>query len=405
MPTGTTLEVLVAGLRLGLTSFGGPIAHVGYQHAEYVVRRRWVDDATFGELVGLTQTLPGPASSQLGIAIGMLRAGYPGALAAWIGFTLPSAVLMTLIGVGVASTDLPASGPVAGLVSGLKVAAVAVVAHALVAMARRLTPDVLRLAMAVLAGLAVLLLPTPATQLGLIAAGALAGVMLLSRVDGGLGEGAGLRPPVSRRAAGLMIAGLIVLLLGLPLLAAVSGDPAVALTDAVVRAGALVFGGGHVVLPLLEAGVVTPGFVDPDVFVTGYGATQAMPGPLFTFASYLGAVSSAGPGGVVGAAIATVAIFVPGGLLVLASLAAWNALRTRPRARRALAGVNAVVVGLLGAALVSPVATSALVGPLEALVAAAGGLALVTGRVPPLVVVAGCAMVMAGAGLVAPGVG
>jgi chromate transporter len=402
MPPGSALEVLASGLRLGLTSFGGPIAHVGYQHAEYVVRRRWVDDATFGELVGLTQTLPGPASSQVGIAVGMLRAGYRGALAAWIGFTLPSAVLMTLVGLGIAGTGLPGAGPVAGLIAGLKVAAVAVVAHALLAMARRLTPDALRLGMAAIAGLVTLLLPTPLVQLGLIAAGGMAGAVLLTTDDRATISAAGLRAAVSRRAALTMAAVLVVLLLGLPLLAAGSGAPVVALADAMYRAGALVFGGGHVVLPLLEAGVVTPGYVDADVFVAGYGAAQAVPGPLFTFGSYLGAVSMAGPGGISGAALATVAIFLPGGLLVLVALAAWDDLRARPRVRRALAGVNAAVVGLLGAALVSPVATSALLGPLEAIVALAGGLALVTGRVPPLLVVVGCALVMTAAGAIGP---
>jgi chromate transporter len=396
MAGGSAREVLGVALRLGLTSFGGPIAHIGYQRAAFVTRRQWLDDATFGELVALCQTLPGPASSQLMIAIGRLRAGWAGAVAAWIGFTLPSAVIMTLVGLGVAGGGLPESGPMAGAIAGLKVAAVAVVAQAVVSMARRLTPDVPRAALAMIAAVVALAAPMPLTQLALIAGGAVAGRLLLDgRPASEPLDGAPLPATGGRRTAAALGTTFLVVVLGAQVVAVATGLPGAGFVAAIVRAGALVFGGGHVVLPLLDQGVVAPGWVAPDAFLGGYGVAQALPGPLFTFAAFLGAVSAAGPGGALGAVLATVAIFLPGGLLVLAALPALGGLRRRPHLRPALDGVNAAVVGILGAALVDPVATGGVTSPLAAAVALAGAVLLTTGRVPPIVVVAGCAGAMA----------
>ena len=370
---------MVAG-RLGLTSFGGPVAHLGYFRREYVERRGWLDDATFADLVALSQSLPGPASSQLGFAIGLRRAGIVGGLAAWLGFTLPSAVALIVFGLLFASTDL--SG--AGWVHGLKLAAVAVVAQAVVVMAGRLATDWPRRAMAVVACVIALVWQVPLAQLAIILGAAVVGRLALEAPPpAGTTDGAS---PVSRRVG--MVAGalFIVLLVGLPLLRIVGGQ-AVALVDAFYRSGALVFGGGHVVLPLLHAAVVDPGWVSNDQFVAGYGAAQAVPGPLFTFAGYLGTVSSIAPNGAVGGAIGVAAIFLPGLLLLLAAMPFWHELRGWRSARSAFAGVNAAVVGILAAALYTPVWTSAVTAPVDVLVAAAGFGLLLTGRMPPIVVV------------------
>jgi chromate transporter len=384
-------EVLGVAARLGLTSFGGPIAHLGYFRREYVERRRWLTEPAYADTVALGQFLPGPASSQVGIAIGIERAGLPGGLAAWVGFTLPSALVMAALGLGVAGGTLPGGT----WVDGLKVAAVAVVAHAVWSMARTLAPDLPRAGLALGAATLSLLVATPFTQLALIAIGAVAGIVLLPRLGvraapAQPGGGAAGRPAVSRPAAAAALALFAVLLVGLPLLRAATADPTVAFVDAFYRAGALVFGGGHVVLPLLEASVVEPGWVSPDAFLAGYGAAQALPGPLFSFAAYLGAAAGDGvPGGIAGSMLATVAIFLPGALLVVGALPYWHALRVFPDARAALAGVNAAVVGILAAAFVDPVARGGIGGPADACVAAAGFAALLTGRVPPLAVVAG----------------
>lgn len=386
-------EVLAAALRLGLTSFGGPVAHLGYFRREYVERRRWIGEGAYGDTVALGQALPGPASSQVGIAIGTARAGLPGGLAAWLGFTLPSALVMGALGLGVAGGTLPGGA----WVEGLKLAAVAVVAHAVWSMARSLAPDLPRAAVALVAAAVALAFATPATQVLLIVAGALTGMLVLARLGAvpaarpeGLVDPARVAAPVSRGVA-LGALGLFALLLvGLPLLAAASADPAIAFVEAFYRAGALVFGGGHVVLPLLEATVVAPGWVSQDAFLAGYGAAQALPGPLFTFAAYLGAAATGPvPGGVAGAALATMAIFLPGALLVVGALPFWASLRARPGAGAALAGINAAVVGILAAALVDPVARTAIGGPADLAVAATGFGALLTGRVPPLAVVGG----------------
>ncbi len=378
---GSVAEVLVAALRLGLTSFGGPIAHIGYFRRAYVERLRWLPEADFADLVALCQALPGPASTQLVIAIGSRRAGLAGAIAGWIGFTLPSAVLMIAFGLFAAGTDL--SG--AGWVHGLKIAAVAVVAQAVMTMARSLAPDLSRRLLALAAMVLALAWATPFVQLTLIAAGALVGLLAL-------GDS---REPVRRPSGsasswrtGALALGLFAALLVLLPVARVAGGQAAAVADAFYGSGALVFGGGHVVLPLLHANVVEPGWVSDSAFVAGYGAAQVVPGPLFSFAAYLGVVSSVAPNGVAGGALALVAIFLPGFLLVLGAMPAWDRLRASPRFGRALLGVNAVVVGILAAALYSPVWTTAITGPLDIVVAAAGFALLITGRVPPIAVVA-----------------
>jgi len=382
---GSSLEVLGASLGLGLTSFGGPIAHIGYFRRAYVARRGWLDEASFADLVALCQSLPGPASSQLGIAIGMRRAGPLGGLAAWLGFTLPSAIALTLVGLFAAGTDL--SG--AGWVHGLQLAAAAVVAQAVWLMARTLTPDWPRRLLALAAAAIALAWVTPFSQVALIVGGALLGRFLLAPSPA---SATGLHDhpepsPASRRIGVAALALFVVLLLGLPLLRSADGQ-AVAMIEAFYRSGALVFGGGHVVLPLLDATVVQPGWVGEEPFLAGYGAAQAVPGPLFTFAAYLGTVSGPSPNGVAGAIIATVAIFLPGALLIVAALPFWDRLRASPGVRRALNGTNAAVVGILLAALYSPVLTGSVRDLTDVIVAGLGLGLLLTSRVPPVVVVA-----------------
>jgi len=377
----SVLEVFGVATKLGLTSFGGPIAHLGYFQREYVDRRRWLDLATYADLVALCQFLPGPASSQLGIAIGARRAGTAGALAAWLGFTMPSAIALTIFGILTTSVDVSA----AGWVHGLKLAAVAVVAQAVWAMARSLTPDWPRRALALAAAALALAWPVAISQLIIIAAGAVAGRFLLHAPPASVG--APEASPVSRRTGLLCLAAFGALLVGLPLLGGVGGQ-GVAFVDAFYRAGALVFGGGHVVLPLLSASVVQPGWVTNDQFLAGYGATQAVPGPLFTFAAYLGTVSSFPPNGAAGAAIALVAIFLPSFLLIFGALPFWDWLRREVEFRRALAGTNAVVVGILLSALYTPVWTSAVTALPDVAVAAVALGLLASHRLPPIAVVA-----------------
>ncbi len=380
-PPGSIGEVLRASLGLGLTSFGGPIAHIGYFRREYVDRRQWLDETAFADLVALCQSLPGPASSQLGIAIGTRRAGLLGGLAAWIGFTLPSAIALTILGLVAASTDL--SG--AGWVHGLKLAAVAVVAQAVWSMARTLAPDWPRRAVALVAAAVALTWTVPFAQVAIIGVGALIGRFLLRP---GAATVTHAEPsPISRRSGLLALTAFVALLVGLPLLRAADGQTA-ALAEAFYRSGALVFGGGHVVLPLLDASVVGPGWVTEGQFLAGYGAAQAVPGPLFTFAAYLGTVAGPAPNGVVGATIALVAIFLPGSLLVIAALPFWDQLRASSSVRRALTGTNAAVVGILLAALYTPVWTGAVSAPVDVVVAAVGLGLLLSRRVPPIAVVA-----------------
>jgi chromate transporter len=384
---GSALEILAVSARLGLTSFGGPVAHLGYFRDEYVVRRRWIDDASYADLVALCQFLPGPASSQVGMAIGVLRAGLPGGVAAWLGFTLPSALALVGFAYG-----LRAVGPgEAGWLHGLKVAAVAVVAHAVWGMGRTLAADRARASLALAAALAVLASGTAAAQVLVIAGAGLLGWALLPARGPEPAASAPLRVGLGRKTATVALALFGALLVGLPVARQVAPGQALAVFDSFYRAGALVFGGGHVVLPLLQAEVVPPGWVTSEAFIAGYGAAQAVPGPLFTFAAYLGAVMREPPTGWVGAGWALGAVFLPSFLLVVGGLPFWEALRRRAAFQAALRGINAAVVGLLLAALYDPVWTAAIHGPGDfGLARVALGL-LAVWRVPPWLVVAASA--------------
>ncbi|HEX3882582.1 MAG TPA: chromate efflux transporter [Stellaceae bacterium] len=385
---GSFAEILGAFLRLGLISFGGPVAHLGYFRREFVERRRWLGESEFADIVALCQFLPGPASSQTGISIGILRAGVKGGVAAWLGFTTPSAVAMVVFGYVVTRVgDL--SG--AAWLHGLKIVAVAVVANAVWGMARNLCPDVLRATIAVAAAISVLTQPGAAGQVGVIIGGGLLGWWLLRDVP--LPEHS---PMTIRLPRGLPLMAAVLffaLLIGLPLLRAAVPVQALAEFDSFFRSGALVFGGGHVVLPLLQAEVVPPGWVSNDLFLAGYGAAQAVPGPLFTFSAYLGTVMGPAPNGWLGGLVCLVAIFLPSFLLLVAVLPYWDRLRRRPYVQSALRGVNAAVVGILLAALYRPVWTSAIFAPRDFAIAIAAFLALAAWAVPPwLVVIAGAAV-------------
>lgn len=389
---GSAAEVFLVFLRLGLTSFGGPVAHLGFFRETFVVRRRWLGERAYAELVALCQFLPGPASSQVGMALGLQRAGFAGMAAAWLGFTLPSAALMVAFAAVVSSVG-DVSG--AGWVLGLKAAAVAVVAQAVTGMARTLAPDRRRATVVAGAAAVALLAPGPLVQVVIIAASALVGWAWL-REDPTAGlEERGAEPSSARVprsvAAGALVA-WVALLVGLPLVAAVAGG-GLRLFTVFSGAGALVFGGGHVVLPLLETQLVPTHLVSHDAFLAGYGAAQAVPGPLFTFAGYLGAIADVGPGGVAGAVVALVAVFLPGALLVVGVLPWWESLRHRAWARRALSGVNAGVVGLLAAAFYDPVFTEG-IGSVSALVlAVAAFVALTRWSAPPWAVVVAAGLV------------
>jgi chromate transporter len=377
--TGSVFGVF---LRLGLTSFGGPIAHLGYFRHEFVERRKWLTESAYADLVALCQFLPGPASSQVAYALGLSRAGLPGGLAAWGGFTLPSAVLMLLFAVAAARIQ----GPMAfGVLHGLKIVAVAVVAQAVWGMARSLAPDRERASIAVLAALVVSVANVALGQLAAIALGGVLGLRFCRGVVAA--PGGALSIAVSRGLAVVCLAAYFVLLGGLPLAVRLGAGHALALFEAFYRAGALVFGGGHVVLPLLEAAVVSPGWVSHDTFLAGYGAAQAVPGPLFTFAAYLGAVMPSRPKGVSGAALCLVGISLPGLLLVTGALPFWDAFRRREGAQAAMRGVNAAVVGVLLAALYHPVWTSAVRGPADFALALVAFALLAVWALPPWVVV------------------
>ncbi|QGZ57148.1 chromate efflux transporter [Paraburkholderia acidiphila] len=385
--SGSAFEVLRVFLKLGLTSFGGPIAHIGYFRREFVERRHWLDDETFTDLVGLCQFLPGPASSQTGFSIGLLRAGWLGGLAAWCGFTLPSAAL--LIAFAIAAPEL--GGPAgSGLIHGLKLVAVAVVAQAVWDMARRLCPDHRRAGIALIALLLLAVMTTAYAQLIVIVLGAVLGIVLCRSTASGTVPGAREHTQAFRvsRTAGLFALALFcVLLFGLPAHATFDTTHTVRVFDAFYRSGALVFGGGHVVLPLLQRETVATGWVSPGEFLAGYGAAQAVPGPLFTFAAFLGWIMSGPPSHALGAAVALAGIFLPGLLLVLAALPYWLALRAHPAMAAMLTGVNAAVVGLLAMALYSPVWTSAVQTRIDFAIAAIGFLLLTRWKVPPLAVV------------------
>ena len=383
LPRGSALDVLRIFLRLGVTAFGGPVAHLGYFRREFVERRGWIDEHGFADIVALCQFLPGPASSQTGIAIGILRAGLPGGMAAWVGFTLPSALAMIVFGYAV--TRL---GDVSGAawIHGLKIVAVAVVANAVWGMARNLCPDRPRATVAVGAAVLVLAVPEAVGQIAAIAAGGLIGWALLGD-PGAAPPRVPLAVSVPRALAPVALALFFAPLFGLPLLSAAVSSQGLAYFDSFYRSGALVFGGGHVVLPLLQAAVVPPGWVSNDLFLAGYGAAQAVPGPLFTFSAYLGTVAGPAPNGWVGGLLCLVAIFLPSFLLLIGVLPYWDSVRRVPAVQSGLRGVNAAVVGILLAALYHPVWTSAILAPRDFAIAVAAFLALVIWKWPPWLVV------------------
>ena len=380
---GSPGEVFRVFLKLGVTSFGGPIAHLGYFRDELVVRRKWIDEPGYGDLVALCQFLPGPASSQVGFSLGVLRGnGLLGGLAAWFAFTMPSALILLAFALGAAVF----TGPVAeGFLHGLKLVAVAVVAQAVWGMTQTLTPDRERAGIAMVAVAVVVLFGGSFGQIAAIALGALAGLSLCH------GEGAPvpghLSFPVSRRSSVAALILFAALFLAPPVIASRAGHQGIALFNAFYRSGALVFGGGHVVLPLLQAAVVAPGWVTNEVFLAGYGVAQAVPGPLFAFAAYLGAMMEPAPNNIIGAGIALVAIFLPGLLLVYGMLPFWDTLRSHQSAQAAMRGANAAVVGILGSALYSPVWTSAVLTPRDFGVALAGFLLLIVWKAPTWIVV------------------
>lgn len=374
--------IFLVFLRLGLTSFGGPVAHLGYFREEFVNRRRWLDEAGYADLVALCQFLPGPASSQVGIAIGLLGGGYRGSLAAWAGFTLPSAIALMLFAFGISSWG---EAVPEGLLHGLKIVAVAVVVQAVWGMARNLCTDRARITIALFAACAVLILHNAWAQLGVIALAGLVGVMLFRPTS--KGSPAPHQGRRDRSVAGVFLFLFFALLMTLPALAAASSSQLLELFDTFYRAGALVFGGGHVVLPLLQAEVVPNGWVSNDIFLAGYGAAQAVPGPLFTFSAFLGGSIGTGSAGLINAAVCLVAIFIPSFLLVFGVMPFWDRLRANRRVQAALGGVNAAVVGLLLAALYDPVWTSAIFSPSDFALALVALVALMAWRLPPWLVV------------------
>jgi chromate transporter len=378
-PQGSVSEVFRVFLKLGLTSFGGPIAHLGYFRDEVVTRRKWLSESAYADLVALCQFLPGPASSQVGFALGLTRAGWGGALAAFVAFTLPSAMILLALALTAGHIESPIG---LGVLHGLKIVAVAIVAQAVWGMARNLCPDKERATIAVAAVILLAFAPGALGMMGAILLGAVAGL--------GLGKGqetvgAHLPVPVSRRAGMTALALFALLLVGLPALAGLGQG--FALTDSFYRAGSLVFGGGHVVLPLLQAETVVPGWVSEDAFLAGYGAAQAVPGPLFTFAAWLGAVMEPKPNGAAGASIALMALFLPGFLILIAALPFWDQFRRKVWAQSAMQGANAAVVGILGAALYSPVFTSAIGGMADFSLALTCFVALMAWKAPPWAVV------------------
>ncbi|MFO2464413.1 chromate efflux transporter [Pseudomonas sp. 15FMM2] len=378
--------VFLIFLRLGLTSFGGPIAHLGYFREEFVTRRHWLSERSYADLVALCQFLPGPASSQVGIALGLSRAGYSGAFAAWVGFTLPSAMALILFALGISGQGT-AFAP--GVLHGLKVVAVAVVAQAVWGMARNLCTDVPKVTLMLMAACVALLLPSAWAQVSVIITAGLVGLLLFKPTQSH--EHDSLPISISRRAGSAWLLLFVVLLVGLPLLSQWLPSQTLAMVDAFYRAGSLVFGGGHVVLPLLQAEVVPTGWVGNDIFLAGYGAAQAVPGPLFTFAAFLGASMTTSPSGWVAGIVCLLAIFLPSFLLILGALPFWEQLRHSVRTQAALAGVSAAVVGLLLAALYQPVWTSAIMQPQDFALALFALVALMFWKLPPWLVVAASA--------------
>ncbi|MBD8617023.1 chromate efflux transporter [Pseudomonas putida] len=381
-------SVFLVFLRLGLTSFGGPIAHLGYFREEFVARRRWLSERSYVDLVALCQFLPGPASSQVGIGLGLSRAGFSGAVAAWAGFTLPSAIILVLFAKGVSTWG---SAFPSGLLHGLKIVAVAVVAQAVWGMARNLCTDVPRVTIAAFSACAALLWPNAMGQIGVIVCAAVVGLTLLKPAQGQAAES--LPISISRKVGVISLVVFFSLLAGLPLLMEALPSQTLSMVHDFYRAGSLVFGGGHVVLPLIQTATVPNGWVANDTFLAGYGVAQAVPGPLFTFAAFLGASMNVQPSGWVGASVCLIAIFAPSFLLVIGVLPFWEQLRHSFRTQAALSGVNAGVVGLLLAALYNPVWTSAIVKPQDFGLALIALVALMFWKAPPWLVVLGSSLI------------
>lgn len=375
------LELFAASTKLGLTSFGGPIAHLGYFHDEYVTRRKWIDERVYAELVALCQFLPGPASSQVGIGIGLIRAGLLGGAVAWIGFTLPSFLALTLFAFLLQGYPMDA----AGWIHGLKIVAVAIVAHAIIGMGQKLTPDRNRVAIAVISATVTLSWQTAFSQVLLIVAAGLIGLLMYSKTASS--DFSSLSVPVSRGTAALCLGLFASLWIALPLLRPFSNTGFLPLFDSFYRAGSLVFGGGHVVLPLLEREAVPAGWVTSEDFLAGYGAAQAVPGPLFTFAGYLGAMAF----GFSGAVVATLAIFLPAFFMIIGALPFWSSLRSIPKVQGALMGINAAVVGILLAALYDPLWTTAILSPADFALAMILFVLIALWKWPPWIVVAASA--------------
>lgn len=371
------IEILIVSTRLGFTSFGGPIAHLGYFHEEYIRRRKWMDEKSYADLVALCQFLPGPASSQVGIGIGVMRAGVLGGIVSFLGFTLPSVIALIIFALILQGLDVGD----AGWIHGLKVVAVAVVAHAILGMAQKLTPDLKRKAIALLALVVTLLWQTAFTQVGIILLSAFIGFLLYKQQTEN--EDSRIHVPISRRFAIVCLTLFFGLLVLLPILREVTSLNWIAMFDSFYRSGSLVFGGGHVVLPLLEREFVPTGFLSEESFLAGYGAAQAVPGPLFTFAAYLGAVMNGWTGGL----IATIAIFLPAFLLILGTLPFWDSLRRNPKIKGALMGVNAAVVGILISAFYQPIWTSSILEPIDFAFAAVLFSMLVYWKLPPWIIV------------------
>lgn len=379
-------SVFAIFLRLGLTSFGGPIAHLAYFREEFVSRRQWLSEQGYADLVALCQFLPGPASSQVGIAIGFHQAGYRGALAAWLGFTLPSALALIAFAIGVSHY---ADSLASGVLQGLKIVAVAVVAQAVWGMGKTLCPDTPRQSLMLVASVVVLLLPNTWTQVAVLLGAGVIGWLWFQptpRQDNSVYLG-------SRRAGATWLGLFFLLLIALPIAATLFPSSTLAVFDSFYRAGSLVFGGGHVVLPLLQADVIQNNWVDSDVFLAGYGATQAVPGPLFTFSAFLGASMDAFSSPWLGGMLALIAIFIPSFLLILGALPFWESLRQQRPTQAALMGVNAAVVGVLLAALYDPVWTSAMHSAKDMALGLLAFSALMFWRIPPWGVVIACAVI------------
>lgn len=376
----TLLEILFVSTRLGLTSFGGPTAHLGYFYEEYVRRRKWMDEKSYADLVALAQFLPGPASSQVGIGIGVMRAGVLGGIISFIGFTMPSVIALILFAILLTGFDVGN----AGWLHGLKIVAVAVVAHAIIGMAKGLAPDVKRKAIALCALLGTLLWQTAFTQVAVILLAALVGFLLFKQHDDMKEVSASF--PISKSISVICLSLFFGLLFLLPVIKEITGSYWIAMFDSFYRSGSLVFGGGHVVLPLLEQELVPTGWISEEAFLAGYGATQAVPGPLFTFAAYLGTVMKGWQGGLV----ATFAVFSPAFLLILGALPFWDQLRSNPSVKGAIMGVNAAVIGILISAFYFPIWTSAILAPADFALAAVLFSMLAYWKLPPwIVVVAG----------------